>query len=151
LARFLPLPLSPLISIQRAYLTGGASNQRHESTRIWENNSRLILVEMCAFSRAHARVRPDRRRPMPAISGSIQKLKRKCAHIWKTHEEGDDAQRYDPATRLCVSASMTAIGRWLEANRYEPIRYKYDHNEHAVLVTVDLWNGIGCRGVCEAL
>jgi len=36
------------------------------------------------------------------------------------------------------SASMTAIGRWLEANRYEPIRYKYDHNEHAVLVTVDL-------------
>ena len=49
------------------------------------------------------------------------------------------------------SASMTAIGRWLEANRYEPIRYKYDHNEHAVLVTVDLWNGIGCRGVCEAL
>ena len=49
------------------------------------------------------------------------------------------------------SASMTAIGRWLEANRHEPIRYKYDHNEHAVLVTVDLWNGIGCRGVCEAL
>jgi hypothetical protein len=36
------------------------------------------------------------------------------------------------------SASMTAVGRWFEANRYEPIRYKYDHNEHAVLVTVDL-------------
>jgi hypothetical protein len=35
------------------------------------------------------------------------------------------------------SASMTAIGEWLDANRYEPIRYKYDHNEHTVLVTVD--------------
>lgn len=32
---------------------------------------------------------------------------------------------------------MTAIGEWLDANRYEPIRYKYDDNEHTVLVTVD--------------
>ena len=35
------------------------------------------------------------------------------------------------------SASMTAIGEWLDANRYQPTRYKYDHNEDAVLVTVD--------------
>ena len=35
------------------------------------------------------------------------------------------------------SATMTAIGEWLEANRYEPTRYKYDHYEDTVLVTVD--------------
>ena len=35
------------------------------------------------------------------------------------------------------SATMTAIGEWLDANRYEPTRYKYNHNEDAVLVTVD--------------
>jgi hypothetical protein len=36
------------------------------------------------------------------------------------------------------SATMTAMGQWLDANRHEPTRYKYDHNEDAVLVTVDL-------------
>ena len=35
------------------------------------------------------------------------------------------------------SATMRAIGEWLDANRYLPTRYKYDHNEDAVLVTVD--------------
>ena len=35
------------------------------------------------------------------------------------------------------SATMTAIGEWLDANRYEPTRYKYNHNKDAVLVTVD--------------
>ena len=35
------------------------------------------------------------------------------------------------------SATMTAISEWLDANRYEPTRYKYDHDEDAVLVTVD--------------
>ena len=33
---------------------------------------------------------------------------------------------------------MSAISEWLDANRYEPTRYKYDHDEDAVLVTVDL-------------
>ena len=37
------------------------------------------------------------------------------------------------------SAQMTAMGEWLDANRYLPTRYKYDHNEDAVLVTVDFW------------
>ena len=32
---------------------------------------------------------------------------------------------------------MTAIREWLDANRYEPARYKYDHDQDAVLVTVD--------------
>jgi len=32
---------------------------------------------------------------------------------------------------------MTTIGEWLDANRYEPTRYKYDHNDDTVLVTVD--------------
>jgi len=35
------------------------------------------------------------------------------------------------------SSTMIAIGEWLDANRYEPTRYKYDHHEDAVLVTVD--------------
>jgi hypothetical protein len=35
------------------------------------------------------------------------------------------------------SSTMTAISEWLDANRYKPTRYKYDHNEDAVLVTVD--------------
>jgi len=35
------------------------------------------------------------------------------------------------------SSSMTAIGEWLDANRYHPTTYKYDHNKHIVLVTVD--------------
>ena len=35
------------------------------------------------------------------------------------------------------SAAMTTIGEWLEANRHEPTRYKYDHHEDAVVVTVD--------------
>ena len=35
------------------------------------------------------------------------------------------------------SDTMRAIGDWLDVNRYEPTRYKYDHNADAVLVTVD--------------
>ena len=35
------------------------------------------------------------------------------------------------------SATMTAIGEWLEVNPYEPTRYKYDHYEDTVLVTLD--------------
>jgi hypothetical protein len=35
------------------------------------------------------------------------------------------------------SSTMTAISEWLDANRYTPTRYKYDHHEDAVLVTVD--------------
>jgi len=32
---------------------------------------------------------------------------------------------------------MKIIGDWLSANRYEPVRYKYDHSDDYVLVTVD--------------
>ena len=35
------------------------------------------------------------------------------------------------------SAAMTMIGEWLDANRYDPSRYKYDHHEDAILVTID--------------
>jgi hypothetical protein len=35
------------------------------------------------------------------------------------------------------SATMILIGEWLDANRYQPTRYKYDHNGDTVLVTVD--------------
>ena len=35
------------------------------------------------------------------------------------------------------SATMTAMREWLDANRYEPTMYKYDRNEHTLLVTVD--------------
>ena len=35
------------------------------------------------------------------------------------------------------SAMMTEISEWLDVNDYQPIRYRYDHHEDAVLVTVD--------------
>ena len=42
--------------------------------------------------------------------------------------------------RICAaefSSTMTAIAEWLDGNRYTPTRYKYDHDQDAVLVTVD--------------
>jgi hypothetical protein len=35
------------------------------------------------------------------------------------------------------AAAITGIGEWLDANGCEPTRYKYDHKEDAVLVTID--------------
>ncbi len=35
------------------------------------------------------------------------------------------------------SATMAGISEWLNANRYQPTKYKYDDHEDAVLVTVD--------------
>jgi hypothetical protein len=35
------------------------------------------------------------------------------------------------------SAAMNTIAEWLEANRYEPTRYKYDHGPDVIHVTVD--------------
>jgi len=35
------------------------------------------------------------------------------------------------------ATKMKIIGDWLSANRYEPVRYKYDHSDNHVLVTVD--------------
>jgi hypothetical protein len=35
------------------------------------------------------------------------------------------------------AAGMTEIGEWLDAHRYESERYKYDHHEDAIVVTVD--------------
>ena len=35
------------------------------------------------------------------------------------------------------SATMIKISAWLDANQYQPVRYRYDHHEYAVLVTVD--------------
>jgi hypothetical protein len=35
------------------------------------------------------------------------------------------------------SATMIKISAWLDTNQYQPIRYRYDHHEDAVLVTVD--------------
>jgi hypothetical protein len=35
------------------------------------------------------------------------------------------------------SATMTEIGEWLDWHRHKPTRYKYDHTDDAVLVTVD--------------
>ena len=42
--------------------------------------------------------------------------------------------------RICTaefSSMMTAIAEWLDGNLYKPTRYKYDHDEDVVLVTVD--------------
>jgi hypothetical protein len=35
------------------------------------------------------------------------------------------------------SPTMIEISGWLDDNHYQPIRYRYDHHEDAVLVTVD--------------
>jgi hypothetical protein len=35
------------------------------------------------------------------------------------------------------SAAMNTIAEWLDANRYEPTRYKYDHHQDTIDVTVD--------------
>ena len=35
------------------------------------------------------------------------------------------------------SATVTDISEWLDANGYQPIRYRYDHHKDAVLVTID--------------
>jgi len=45
---------------------------------------------------------------------------------------------------------MRAIGEWLDANRYLPTRYKYDHNEDAVLVTVDFAAEVAAEVAAEA-
>jgi len=50
--------------------------------------------------------------------------------------------------RICAgefSATMTAIREWLDANRYKATRYKYDHDEDAVLVTVDFLLGAAAK------
>ena len=55
---------------------------------------------------------------------------------------------YSVTVRICAgefSATMTAIREWLEANRYRPTRYKYDHDEDAVLVTVEFPAGVAAR------
>ena len=43
------------------------------------------------------------------------------------------------------SATMTAIREWLDANRYKATRYKYDHDEDTVLVTVDFSAGVAAK------
>ena len=43
------------------------------------------------------------------------------------------------------SAMMTTIGEWVDANRHKPTRYKYDHDEDAVLVTVDFQAEVPAR------
>ena len=35
------------------------------------------------------------------------------------------------------SGTITAIAEWFDVSGYEPTRYKYNHREDAVLVTVD--------------
>ena len=50
--------------------------------------------------------------------------------------------------RICAgqfSAAMTAIREWLDANRHKPARYKYDHDEDAVLVTIDFPAGVAAK------
>jgi hypothetical protein len=35
------------------------------------------------------------------------------------------------------STAISTIAEWLDANGYEPTRYKYDHHEDTIDVTVD--------------
>ena len=43
------------------------------------------------------------------------------------------------------SAAMTMIRDWLDANWYEPARYKYDQHEDAILVTVDFSTEVAAK------
>ena len=43
------------------------------------------------------------------------------------------------------SGMMTAIAEWLDVNDYEPTRYKYNHDEDAVLVTIDFLAGVASK------
>ena len=50
--------------------------------------------------------------------------------------------------RICAgefSATMTAIREWLDSNRCKATRYKYDHDEDAVLVTIDFPAGVAAK------
>jgi hypothetical protein len=51
---------------------------------------------------------------------TVQKLKRKCAHIWETDEEGMMRSVTVRLRAAEFSATMTAMREWLDANRYEP-------------------------------
>jgi hypothetical protein len=68
---------------------------------------------------------------------TVQKLKRKCAQISEMDEEGMMRSVTVRLRAAEFSATMTAMREWLDANRYEPTMYKYAHDEHTVLVTVD--------------
>jgi hypothetical protein len=48
-----------------------------------------------------------------------------------------------PAAKFC--GTMTAMTEWLDVNGYEPTRYKYNHDEDAVLVTVDFSAGVAAK------
>jgi hypothetical protein len=50
-----------------------------------------------------------------------------------------------PDTRPEFSTTMMAIREWLDANRYKPTRYTYDHDKDAVLVTVDFPAGVAAK------
>jgi hypothetical protein len=43
------------------------------------------------------------------------------------------------------SGTMTAVREWLHGNRYKPARYKYDHDEDAVLATIDFPMGVAAK------
>ena len=43
------------------------------------------------------------------------------------------------------STTMAAISEWLDANRCEPTRYKYEHHEDDVIVTVDFPTAIAAE------
>ena len=43
------------------------------------------------------------------------------------------------------AGTMTAIAEWFDVNGYEPTRYKYNHDEDAVLVTIDFLAGVAAK------
>ena len=43
------------------------------------------------------------------------------------------------------SGTMTAIAEWLDVNGYEATRYKYNHSEDTVFVTVDFSAGAAAK------
>ena len=59
-----------------------------------------------------------------------------CSYLQNPPDEGMcNVMVRIPAAEF--SGTMTAIAEWLDVSGYEPTRYKYNHSEDAVLVTVD--------------
>ena len=60
-----------------------------------------------------------------------------CSHLSKGMRRGLMRSVTVRLNAAEFSAAMNTISEWLDANRYEPTRYKYDHHEDAIDITVD--------------
>src|SRR5215470_8918394 len=80
-----------------------------------------------------------------------------CSHLSKGMRWGLMSSVTVRLNAAEFSAAMNTIGEWLDANRYEPTRYKYDNHEDAIDITVDFTTELAAEafaarfdGVCHS-